>query len=245
MRDKVFLPAMILMFFLSAVVSGANKYHFEFFSGYNRIAMTDYNEYAQELQDIFSLFDIDANFEKLNSALLVEGSFVMMLESLNAGAWGVYFRGGKLNVFDDKTKIDWSTTYITLLESIESDYSVYYAGLGLRKYLGVFYIGIDSCLYFNGGNYVRDTLYFEEFDYTYEFERKWETSLFGFNFECGIDFWITGNFGIAVRSGYRYAKGTVEVDWGEFFNPRYVDEDVDYSGIYAGAGLMLEFKEAR
>jgi pantothenate kinase type III len=70
-------------------------------------------------------------------------------------------------------------------------------------------------------------------------------TMIGFNLEAGIDYWLTGSFGIAARAGYRIVKGKVTVDLGPAYNDQMVDENVDYSGIYIGAGVMIALQQER
>lgn len=232
---------LICVFFIFFTPVTADKNHFEVFCAYNQMAMTDYNDYITDANTIYELFGIDAQFQKLNTALVTEVSWVAVLESENAGDWGVYARAGRLNLFDDKSKAAWPDG--TVFETIASDYSVFYTGLGIRKYIAVFYAGVDAGAYYNWNNNVKDSLYWSDDGINYDsytFERTWNTFLLGYNLEAGMDFWLTDFFGLAVRGGYRYCKGIIAVNWGEYYGNRVFEENVDYTGMYIGAGMMFK-----
>lgn len=221
----------------------AVTYHFEVFLAYNQTAMTDYNNNIADLNNLYIMNGINAQFQKLDHALLTEASWIADIKSLNSGDWGFYLRAGRLNLIDDKSRINWEGT--TAYETISSDYSVDYGCVGIRKYFGFLYAGADCGAYFNWGNNSDDTLYISSgggnYD-RYEYKTAWDTALIGFNLEAGIDYWITDSFGIAARAGYRYVKGTVTVDMGPEYNDETAVENVDYSGMYLGAGVMIAFQ---
>ncbi len=219
-----------------AVKPSDNKSYIEIYGAYDQISMSDYNTTQQQMHDIYNYLGYNAQFNRLDTAVLTEFSYVYNLESLNAGAWGVYFRGGRLNaVNEDKLFYDSGS----VLERINSDYSVYYGGFGLRKYIAAFYVGADACVYYNPSNKETDSLYFSDGSMYGTFDKTWSTAIYGFNFEAGMDLWLNDKFGISFRGGYRYAKGSIDINWGPDYGNQVTTENVDYSGMFIGAGLML------
>ena len=213
--------------------------------GYNQTAMTDYNQNIADLNEIYALNGINAQFQKLDHALLTEASWIADIKSLNSGDWGFYMRGGRLNLIDDRSKIEYDG--MKEYETVSSDYSVNYLCAGIRKYFGFLYAGADCGAYFNWNNNSADALYILRSDGInydkYEYKTTWNTFLIGFNVETGVDYWITDSFGIAARAGYRYVKGKVTVDLGPAYNDQTADANVDYSGAYLGAGIMFALQQ--
>jgi hypothetical protein len=233
----------LFVFFLPVAAAYPNNTHFEVFGAYNQMAMTDYNKYITNVNDIYQLFGIDAKFQKLNTALVTEASWVSVLSSENSGDWGIYARAGRLNLFDDKSKATWPDG--TAFETVSSDYSVFYSGLGLRKYVGIFFVGADAGAYYSWNSKVKDVIYFPSDGYSFTFERTWNTMLPGFNLEGGADFWLSDFFGLAIRAGYRYCKGKIAVDYGQYYNYAVYEENVDYTGMYIGGGLMFRLSDEK
>jgi hypothetical protein len=233
-----------VLFFAVCAQLCAASYHFEIFMAYNQTAMTDYNQNIADLNNMLIMDGLSGQFQKLDHALLAEASWVVDVKSLNSGDWGFYVRAGRLNLIDDKSKIEYDGTKV--YETLKSDYSVNYSCVGIRKYFGFLYAGADAGGYFNWGNNSDDILYVSSdginYD-SYEYRTTWDTFLIGFNLEAGIDYWIGDSFGIAARAGYRIVKGKVSVDLGPEYQDEMVDQNVDYSGMYIGAGIMIALKQ--
>ena len=236
MKKGFLMVWMILFHALLLAATSNNKSYIEIFGAYDQITMSDYNTLMQEMSDIYNYFGIDAEFNRMDTALLTELGYVYNLESLNAGTWGIYFRGGRLNA-GNESKLFYDDGAV--FEKIVSDYSVFYGGFGLRKYIAAFYLGADACVYLNSGNKETDTIYYSDGSTYGTFVKTWDTALYGFNFEAGMDLWFSEKFGVSLRGGYRYAKGSIDINWGEMYGNEITTENVDYSGMYIGAGLML------
>jgi len=234
--------AIIITFvFLAGLIrAGAsnNKSYMEIFIAYDQITMSDYNTLIQQSRDIYNYYGISSQFNRMDTAVLSEFSYVYNLESLNSGTWGVYFRGGRLNA-GNESKLFYDPA--TVFEKMTSDYSVYYGGFGLRKYIAAFYVGADACFYLNSGNREKDIIYYSDGSDMLTIEKTWNTALYGFNFEAGMDMWLNDKFGVSFRGGYRYAKGSIDINWGPLYGNEVTPQNVDYSGFYIGAGLMLAF----
>ena len=236
MKKIVFVLVVILSSVFIFAGPSNNKSYIEIFGAYDQITMSDYNTLMQEMSDIYNYFGIDAEFNRMDTAVLTEFSYVYNLESLNAGTWGIYFRGGRLNA-GNESKLFYDDG--TVFEKIVSDYSVFYGGFGLRKYIASFYLGADACVYLNSGNKETDNIFYSDGSTYGTFVKTWDTALYGFNFEAGMDLWFSEKFGVSFRGGYRYAKGSININWGEMYGNEITTENVDYSGMYIGAGLML------
>jgi hypothetical protein len=237
MKKYFFMIVLILNpLFLHAKAENSRSY-IEIFGAYDQITMSDYNTLQQDMQDVYNYFGIISDFKRMDTAVLAEISYVYNLHSLNAGEWGVYFRGGRLNALNESKLYYTGGTQV--LEKLESDYSVFYCGFGLRKYIAAFYIGADACAYLNSGNREKDSIYYSDGSLYQEFEKKWDTALYGFDFEAGMDMWLSDSLGISFRGGYRYAKGSIDINWGDLYGNAVTPQKVDYSGLYIGAGLMI------
>ncbi len=217
-----------------------NKNCLEIFSGYNNAALTDYNKEMQENELYFKGYDLKAQFTKLNAGPFVEINYVMKMDSKNAGEWGVYFKNYWLGLPDKQTIAYWSPGQA--LYTVDSDFSVFYSGLGLRKYFMAMYLGADAGAYYYFNNHIKEELYNQDGTEAYEVTRDWKPFFFGVNIECGVDLWILKSFAISLKGGYRVAKGSTEVNYNETGYETVTENgNLDYSGPYFGAGIVFDF----
>jgi len=146
---RLYIAIILCVLFCRIIAASQNKSYLELYGAYDQITMSDYNQSQDETKTIYTYYGIKTDITRMDSAQLYEINYVYNLESMNAGTMGVYFRGGLLSA-GNNAKIYYPTGEV--FETISADYSVLYAGFGLRKYIASFFVGVDACGYFNGNN---------------------------------------------------------------------------------------------
>ncbi|HPD18306.1 MAG TPA: hypothetical protein PLF61_01440 [Candidatus Goldiibacteriota bacterium] len=142
-------------------------------------------------------------------------------------------------------------------DSIVADESwgVHYLGCGLRKYFidgfafnsFLPYLAVDYGFYFASNTTAKLTV--KNSSETVVASATYEgNGVFpGFNLEAGFDYWLSNEFAISIKSGYRFCNGVIDAKKnGGDLKPAGISDVVpsfiDYSGIFINVGISFLFQ---
>jgi tetratricopeptide (TPR) repeat protein len=81
----------------------------------------------------------------------------------------------------------------------------------------------------------------------YSIRKDWNTAIPAGSVEAGMSWWFSGNAGLGIKAGYRLASGKVMIkitNISGWSGESQGMSNVDYSGVYANAGLVFKFDDA-
>ena len=137
----------------------------------------------------------------------------------------------------------------------DESWGVHYIGCGLRKYfIDNFilnsilpYLAIDVGLYFASNTTAKLTV--KDFSNTIIASGTVEGNgaFLGFNIEGGLDYWLSNEFAISVKTGYRFCNGIIDAVRKEGdLKPAGISDieksKIDYSGIFINIGISFLFQ---
>ncbi|MCX8093527.1 MAG: hypothetical protein N3E50_05100 [Candidatus Goldbacteria bacterium] len=138
----------------------------------------------------------------------------------------------------------------------DENWGLHYLGFGLKKYfidyfsLNSFlpYAAFDTGFYFTSNTTAKLTV--KNFSNAIIASASYEGKGFfwGFNLEGGIDFWLSNEIAVSVKTGYRYCNGTIDAirkegDLKPVGISDLIKSDINYSGIFINIGISFLFQK--
>lgn len=200
------------------------------------------------------LLSIDSEFEKniFNSGYSIGFNGVLIF-SVDEKIYGFYIKKDHVDV---KNKSELLLSKIDGYNIIANEsWGLHYIGCGLRKYFFddfvsnflLPYFAVDVGLYFTSNTIskltVKNLTGLVIANATYEGKGTFP----GLNIECGIDYWFSNEFGIFIKSGYRFCNGNIDAirkegDLKPAGISDLVKSNIDYSGLFVNIGISFLFQ---
>ncbi|MCX8093578.1 MAG: hypothetical protein N3E50_05370 [Candidatus Goldbacteria bacterium] len=245
---RILLFVSILFFLFTLCILSDNSIDVEIYGGISNIKMGDYNSYIDASNDNNKSLGITSLIKKIEAGLLPEMNICYYI-NMPLFTLGLYLKNQFLLIWDASSVVQWGSGKPAQI--IEVDFNVLYTGVGARinisnndfPYLTGF-AGIDGgvCYYF--WNKMYEEVNQETGENIYKIIKQWSTIIPGMNIETGIQWMLSETIGFGLKVGYRLAKGNVTVKiiningWAGLSES---EDNVDYSGFYSGAGLIIKF----
>ena len=212
-------------------------------------SMQGYNTAIESANEYNAVLGAGDNLKKLDIAAFPEISVGYVFDTPAGGA-GIYVKNALLLLYDAGTTALWPDE--TAAHFIKSDLSAFYSALGARfGFSGRELPGITGYAAVEGGlchyysNFIEEETYKEDGGVLYKIRKEWKPAFPAAAFEAGIEWKFSQNTGLGVKGGYRFASGTVPVTVKNiegWTGPLSGQDSIDYSGFYAGAGLIFSFE---
>ena len=239
---------LIILFFSIFPFALYSKPCIELDGGVNYIKMGDYNSsvdavnaenasngYNSKLSKISlsALTGLDAGFTA-ETGLGLFGFFLKNDAVINNSGGGKVLWPGGSDVFD-----------------ISRNFTVFYSGLQIKRYLFSdedsrinIYIAGDGGFYYSFGNNIIEKAYNADGSPWYEVDRTWRIFYPGGGVEAGIDWCLADNYGINLKSGYRFGMGKALITAKNGVSGNSWS-NMDYSGFYITAGTGYYFSQGQ
>jgi len=225
-----------------------NSLNIEIYGGLSNIRMGNYNSNIDVANEKNESLGINSALKNVESGLAPEINIYYQINtpSLN---FGLYLKNQFIFVLNSSGVAKWDSGKSAQI--VDTDFNVLYSGIGGRlsisnaelPYLTGF-IGVDGgiCYYF--WNKMYEELNKENGENIYTINKQWTTIIPGMNVEAGIQWMLSETFGFGLKGGYRLSAGSVTVKINNvngWTGLNESEDNVDYSGFYGGAGMIIKF----
>ncbi|MCX7699130.1 MAG: hypothetical protein N2114_06675 [Candidatus Goldbacteria bacterium] len=245
---KILLFLFISFFLFTLYILSDNSINVEIFGGISNIKMSDYNSYIDVSNDNNKSLGITSLIKKIETGLFPELNICYNI-NMPLFTLGLYLKNQYIFIWDASSVVQWGSGKPAQI--IEVDFNVLYTGIGARigilnndfPYLTGF-AGIDGGIYYYFWNKMYEELNQETGENIYKIIKQWSTIIPGMNIETGIQWRLSETVDFGLKGGYRLSKGNVIVKinningWTRLTES---EDNVDYSGFYSGAGLIIKF----
>lgn len=206
------------------------------------------------LFNAYDLLSIDSDYKKniFNSGYSIGFNGVLFF-GIDDKIYGFYVKKDHVDT-KNKSELLFSEDKKYNIIADES-WGVHYIGCGLRKYfIDNFilnsilpYLAIDVGLYFASNTTAKLTV--KDFSNTIIASGTVEGNgaFLGYNIEGGLDYWLSNEFAISVKTGYRFCNGIIDAVRKEGdLKPAGISDieksKIDYSGIFINIGISFLFQ---
>ncbi|MBN2753479.1 MAG: tetratricopeptide repeat protein [Candidatus Goldbacteria bacterium] len=249
MVKKVFSKFLFILFVLALIVPPSfcgSDWYLSLTGGMNSVLMGEYNQAIKEANDYNTSIGIKSSLKPLAFGLLPSLEVGYNFNA-PAGLAAVYLKNEVSIIRDTESIALWPNGKTA--QKISGDFSAIYTGIGLKKYAfdeSAFnpYIGLDAGLTYSFNNTMDEESALEDGTYSYRIKKSWDTAFAGISAEAGANWMFSESAGINLKTGYRYSRGTVMVKTENVYGwtgESQGQSQVDYSGFYFGAGLLIGF----
>lgn len=200
------------------------------------------------------LLSINSEFEKnvFNSGYSF-GFNGILIFVINERIYGFYLKKDHINI-QNKSELLLSKDDGYNIIADES-WGLHYIGCGFRKYFiddFVFnsflpYLALDGGLYFTSNTTAKLTVKNSYNVIVASGNYEGKGTFLGFNVESGIDYWLSNEIAIFVKTGYRFCNGIIDAIRNEGdLKPAGISDivksNIDYSGIFINIGISFLFQ---
>ncbi len=247
---RTFFVCIFLSFFLSQCLY-ASGFFGSVYGGAAAAKMEGYNSGIQSTNEYNESLGAGPSLKKLELSLAPEISAGYVFDTPIGGA-GVYVKNSAMLLYDEGSAALWPDKKTA--HYIKSDLSAFYSALGIRiGFTGGALAGITGYAAAEGGichyysNFTEEETYKEDGGVLYKIRKEWKLAIPSAAVEAGVEWKFSGNIGLGVKGGYRFASGRVPVTVKNiegWTGPLSGEDSVDYSGFYAGLGMIFNFEDA-
>jgi tetratricopeptide (TPR) repeat protein len=213
--------------------------------------MSEYNNSVNDANAYNKSIGINSSLNKVDLGM-IPGVTVSYDFNSFLGSLGIYINNDLIILKDTTSEAKWENN--TLAQSIRNDFSVFCSTLGLRYNItsesipslsGYAGAGAGFCHYY--WNTMAEEAYKIDGGSLYKIQKNWNTAIPVFEMECGLNWWLGSSMGLGIKGGYRISQGKVMVRTTNILGwsgPEQAEDNVDYTGFFAGAGVLLKFDAA-
>jgi len=200
------------------------------------------------------LLSIDSEFEKniLNSSYSIGFNGVLFF-GVGENLYGFYVKKDHVDA-KSKSELLFSDSLGYNIITDES-WGIHYLGCGLRKYFidGFVinsllpYLAVDAGFYFTSNTTAKLTVKNSTGAIIANATYEGKGTFLGFNLEGGIDYWLSNEFAVTIKTGYRFCNGIIDAIKKEGdLKPAGVSDmvksNIDYSGVFINIGVSFLFQ---
>jgi tetratricopeptide (TPR) repeat protein len=247
-RRKTYVCFFILVFLVLWRQAKAEGFEIGVYGGAAAAAMGGYNDRITALNSYNSSLGASPTLTKFTyepePSLIILRSFDTVF-----GQTAVYLRNDWIILEQRGNDSRWSTG--AQAQSLNGDFSAFYTSAGARYYYRPegasnleFYVDADAGLCHYYSNYATEVTVKEDGGIQDSIRKDWKTAIPAASIGAGGNWWMGGGLGLGVNAGYRIASGKVMLaitDIAGSGGASQGEDSVDYSGIYANAGIILRF----
>lgn len=239
---------LIILLIAAAVPAGAAVF-IDLYGGWSAARMSLYNDGMDTVQIYYEGMGYETKLKGINSGLNLGIDGGVFFD----GGWAPYLRSQFVFMKEDYNEVNYPGGAALLKNMVK--YDCVYAGLGLRKYFKdrlyehefMFYAAADAGMSVSVDNYAK-TKWFNsdgsQLDYA---DVNYTGIMFGAHAEAGCEYYVEKNLGFGIKAGYRMMSGSVSgiINSGNILeenNGTKDTQELDYSGIYISAGIIIVIK---
>jgi len=249
-KRYVFIILLIQVFMVFCRQLSADNFEVDLSGGVCGAAMGEYNSRISDLNGYNALLGASTSLTKFTyepspsfcisrnfstpfgqAAVYLRNDFIVMLERQNISTWA---GGGPA-------------------QTLNGDFSVFYSAAGGKYFYspegatGIeFYLNADAGLCHYYSNYETEVDAKPDGVVQSSIKKSWKTAIPAASIGAGANWWIGGGMGFGACAGYRLSSGRVTVSIHDQLGTGGTsqgEDSVDYSGLYASAGIIFRFGE--
>jgi|GEM_PF-1322095 tetratricopeptide (TPR) repeat protein len=245
---KTYVCFFILVFLVIWRQAKAEGFEIGIYGGAAAAAMGEYNDRIASLNNYNSLLGASPSLTKFTYE--PEPSLIILRNfDTSFGQTAVYLRNDWIILEQRGNDSRWANG--VQAQALNGDFSAFYTSAGARYYYKPegaanleFYVDADAGLCHYYSNYATEVTFKEDGGLQDSIRKDWKTAAPAASIGAGGNWWMGGGIGLAVSAGYRFASGKVMLSITDLAGPGGTsqgEDSVDYSGIYANAGVIFRF----
>ncbi len=200
------------------------------------------------------LLSIDSEFEKnvFNSGYSI-GFNGILIFGIDENLYGFYVKKDHVDTKNKSELLFSDSPGYNIIA--DENWGMHYLGCGLRKYFidGFMinsllpYLAVDAGFYFTSNTTAKLTVKNSTGAVIANATYEGKGTFLGFNLEGGIDCWLSNEFSLTIKTGYRFCNGTIDAikkegDLKPAGISDLVKSNIDYSGVFINIGISFLFQ---
>jgi len=217
--------------------------------GYCAPILQSYNKTVRDSNDANKTYGINKKLPETLFALMpeIEAGYGLRLDPFVSS---VHLKSGYVPAYENGASVNWPAG--NTAQSVKNNFSAVLVLAGARRFGETFfesmrpYFGLEAGCLIPVSPFIEEKVYSEAGVLVSYVRKDWEGLLPVLSAETGCEIRFNQSFALAVKAGWRYARGQVSVDINDMIagNVSKKPDILDYSGAFANLNFVFGNFEA-